>query len=144
MEMHGNLVQTGNLCMLQDLHTTCLSVMMAFPLAGSEGNLQALTVATQWAQNFVSVLWQSVFFFRENTGGKSGRFRRVFWCFPASHKMVQGTSKDRRIITVLISALPRLWLDSIGFSRSAAKDGNLCWGSGCYALMSAPCRKCTV
>lgn len=144
MQMQGNLLQPGNSPVLRDLRTTYLSVMMAFPLAGSEGNLQALMAAVQRAQNFVSVHWQSVFFLRKNTGGKRGRFQRVFWCFPASHKMVQSTSKDRRIITALVSALPRSWLDSIGFSHSAAKDRNLCWGSGCYALMSTPCRKPTV
>ena len=53
MQMQGNLLQTGNSPVLRDLRTTYLSVLMAFPLAGSEGNLQALRAAVQRAQNFV-------------------------------------------------------------------------------------------
>lgn len=55
MQMQGNLLQPGNSPVLRNLRTTYLSVMMAFPLAGSEGNLQALMAAVQRAQNFVSV-----------------------------------------------------------------------------------------
>lgn len=73
----------------------------------------------------------------------SGRFQRLFWCFSASHKMVQSTNKDGHIISMLRSASLGLSFDSPSFYCSAAKDGNLCWQSDCYTLKSASCTDCT-
>lgn len=63
---------------------------------------------------------------KKNPKPTSERFQRLFWCFSASHKMVQSTNKDGHVITVLVSALSRSCFDSMGFYCSAAKDGNLC------------------
>lgn len=70
-------------------------------------------------------------------------FQRLFWCFSASHKMVQSTNKDGHIISLLKSVSLRLNFDSPGFYCSAAKAGNLCWRSDCYTFMSASCTDCT-
>lgn len=148
--MQVSLLQISNLRMLQDLHTTYLSLIMVFPLLVCKPSCRHPCQLYKGHQ-ILSVYTDNLCFSLGKTHmhththkKKSEIFQRLFWCFSASHKMVQSTNKDGHIITALISALPRSCFDSMGFYCWAVKDGNLHWGSDCYAFVSTSCREHSV